>query len=562
MSRFILKHKWYVVVIMGLLIIEPSITSWLVFFLQKMYNSVTVGTTKIEIFRMITIALIVWTLKRLMVFAIGVIKSRFICDIKQDVKHDLFQGILNLNTADISNIAASGEYISVFTNDISIIEQRFFSNLIGLLNQVFSLLILGGSFLALDRSMAGMVLSFGVIVMFVPPIFSKHLGAKNLTYSNSLSKFTQKIKEFVAAYSTIKNYAVEGVIIEKFDDRNVDTENAKFEADYALSLADSVGSLLAWFMRVVVLGAGLVRIARGEMLLGTVMAAVSFTEEMAYPLQNIVENINSIRSVKGIAQKINNLCKSSEESVERPSVAQYQMPQGMESLDIRFEGVQINADGKTIIDNFTFTFEQGKKYLVIGKNGSGKSTLFKALKKRFRDCRGNISVGGRRLSELSNEELSQLVSYMSENVAIFSGTVLENISLFRNYSESEFIRAMAEAQINLDVSRVVGEDGTNISSGEQRRIEIARSLLKSAKIMVFDEVVSTLDIETAYEIERMALEFDQTVIFVSHNFSGKLIHRYDKILVMDNGKLVACGSYDQLIKSSAYFRRICEIKFG
>ncbi len=562
MSRFILKHKWYVLVIMGLLIIEPSITSWLVFSLQKLYNSVTVGTTKIEIFRMITFALIVWTLKRLMVFAIGIIKSRFICDIKQDVKHDLFQGILNLNTADISNMAASGEYISVFTNDISIIEQRFFSNLIGLLNQVFSLLILGGSFLALDRSMAGMVLLFGVIVMFVPPIFSRNLGAKNLKYSNSLSKFTQKIKEFVAAYSTIKNYAVEGVIIEKFDDRNVDAENAKFEADYALSLADSVGSLLAWFMRVVVLGAGLVRIARGEMLLGTVMAAVSFTEEMAYPLQNIVENVNSIRSVKGIAQKINNLCKSSEESVEVLPAAQYQMPQGMESLDIHFEGVQINADGKTIIDNFTFTFEQGKKYLVIGKNGSGKSTLFKALKKRFRDCRGNIFVGGRRLSGLSNEELSQLVSYMSENVAIFSGTVLENISLFRNYSESEFIRAMSEAQINLDVSRVVGEDGTNISSGEQRRIEIARSLLKSAKIMVFDEVVSTLDIETAYEIERMALEFDQTIIFVSHNFSGKLIQRYDKILVMDNGKLVACGSYDQLIKSNAYFRRICEIKFG
>ncbi len=562
MTRFIIKHKWYVVIIMTLLIVEPSITSWLVFFLQKIYNSVTVGTTKIEIFRMITIALIVWTLKRLMVFGIGVIKSRFICDIKQDVKHDLFQGMLNLNTADISGIAASGEYISIFTNDISIIEQRFFSNLIGLLNQIFSLLILGGSFLALDRSLAGMVLLFGMIVMFVPPIFSRHLGQKNLIYSNSLSKFTQKLKEFVAAYSTIKNYAVEGVIVEKFDDCNMDTENAKFEADYALSLADSVGSLLAWFMRVVVLGAGLVQIARGEMLLGTVMAAVSFTEEMAYPLQNIVENVNSIRSVKAIAQKINNLCKSGEVGEMPVQEATCQKPRGMDNLDICFEDVQINADGKTIIEDFTFTFEQGKKYLVIGKNGSGKSTLFKALKKRFRDCQGSISVGGKRLAGLSNEELSQLVSYMSENVAIFSGTVLENISLFRDYSETEFMRAISEAQINLDISRVVGEDGTNISSGEQRRIEIARSLLKSAQIMVFDEVVSTLDIETAYEIEKMALDFEQTVIFVSHNFSGKLIQQYDKILVMDNGKLVACGSYAQLMQSCAYFRRICEIKFG
>ena len=81
--------------------------------------------------------------------------------------------------------------------------------------------------------------------------------------------------------------------------------------------------------------------------------------------------------------------------------------------------------------------------------------------------------------------------------------------------------------------------------------------------MIFDEVVSTLDIETAYEIEKMILEYsDKTVIFVSHNFSGKLIKEYDEILVMDSGKLLAHGTYDELIRDCEYFRRICEIKFG
>ena len=81
--------------------------------------------------------------------------------------------------------------------------------------------------------------------------------------------------------------------------------------------------------------------------------------------------------------------------------------------------------------------------------------------------------------------------------------------------------------------------------------------------MIFDEVVSTLDIETAYDIERMALGYkDKTVVFISHNFSGKLIKEYDEILVMKDGCLVAHGSYDALMKSNDYFRKICAIRFG
>ena len=81
--------------------------------------------------------------------------------------------------------------------------------------------------------------------------------------------------------------------------------------------------------------------------------------------------------------------------------------------------------------------------------------------------------------------------------------------------------------------------------------------------MVFDEVVSTLDIETAYEIEKLALGFkDKTVVFISHNFSGKLIKEYDEILVMKDGKLLSHGKYDDLINECTYFKKICKIKFG
>lgn len=194
----------------------------------------------------------------------------------------------------------------------------------------------------------------------------------------------------------------------------------------------------------------------------------------------------------------------------------------------------MNIGEKKIIDHFSFNFETEKKYLMIGLNGSGKSTLFRTLRKWFNNFSGSIFINDYDIKDIKNEDLSQYVSYLNENVSLFSDSVRDNITLFRNYSLYSFQTAIDAAQVNLNLDRVINDEGRNISSGEKRRIEIARSLLGTARVLIFDEVVSTLDIETAYEIEKMALDFDdKTVIFISHNFSGKLIHEYDEILVFN-----------------------------
>lgn len=561
MIKYILKYKWYVLFILLLIILEPTVSSFLYFWLQKMYNEVQLGTDKLFIIRALTIGIIVWVLKRLLSFSVKIIRSKFICHIKRDVKHDIFMNVMGLNTANISEFAASGEYISAFTNDIHIIEQRFFSNIIDLIMGIFSVLILGSSFLALNPMLGILVLVFGVSVMFIPPLFSKRLGGKNLVYSNNLSKLTQKLKEYFHAYPTIKNYSIEHEIEGKFNCTNEEVEDSKFEADYTLSLADSVGNTLSWFMQIIVIGAGLVMVSQGQILLGTVIAALSFAGDLATPLNGIVENINSIRSVKEIVNKVNGLATVTDQEAE--STDKVNEITSAERVDISFDELTVKIREKHIVDHFSFKFESGKKYLIVGKNGAGKSSIFKALKKRFSNYSGDITINDTNIKELTNLEISKVVSYLNENVALFSGTVNDNVSLFRPYKDEDYDKAVKDAQMVLSSDRVINEDGVNISSGEQRRIEIARSLLSKARVMIFDEVVSTLDIETAYEIEKMVLGYEnQTMIFISHNFSGKLIREYDEILVMDSGRLVDHGTYEELIKESDYFRNICEIKFG
>lgn len=571
MIKMLLKYKWYIALIIALMIIEPSINSALNFWLQKIFNSATPGADKLVVFRFLTTGFLLWMLKRIVTFTSSVLKNRFICNAKQDVKHKIFVKLLKLDTANISETTSSGEYISVFTNDIALIEQRFFNQVLGLCGGVFSLIILGASFIALNAKLATAIIGFGVITMFVPLAFSKMLNERNLTYSSHVSKLTQKLKEYFVAYPTIKNYSIEEVIVKKFDEKNQETEDAKFEADYALSLANNVGMLLSWFMQFIGVGLGIMLVIKGEILIGTVIASQSFASDLAQPLQDIIINFNSIRSVKDIVIKIETLALEYE-SEDANTKKAYEKAKPIDSqsednsvaeCDIRFENLELQIGGKKIIDHFTFDFQSGKKYLVVGLNGSGKSSIFKALKKWFRTCSGFIYVNDRNIADMSSEEKSKTVSYLNENVSLFSGSIRDNISLFRTYTQENFDKAIQDAHIELDLDREIVDEGRNVSSGEQRRIEIARSLIESVRVLIFDEVVSTLDIETAYEIEKLALGFDEkTVIFISHNFSGKLIKEYDEILVMENGTLLSHGTYDELINNCEYFRRICDIKFG
>lgn len=563
MLKLLFKQKWYLITILFLVIAEPSLNSVLNFWLRNLYNSASPGAEKVVILRMLAYGFLLWILKRIVSFTSGVVRNRFICNAKQEVKHNLFMSLLGLDTANISNIASSGEYISLFTNDITFLETRFFVQVVSLISGIFSIAILGTSFFALNVKLAAFIIGFGILSMFVPVIFSKKLNEKNLHFSNQMSNFTQRMKEYVVAFSTIKNYAIEREIGKKFNIANRNAEESRFDADYTLSLANNVGQLLSWFMQFIGVGIGLMLVIKGEILIGTVIAAQGFASDLASPLQSIIININSIKSVKEVVKKLESLSSDGSNTSLLPPQSSPSRVDGKQPFEIAFDQFSLTINEKKIIDSFTFRFEEGKKYLIVGLNGSGKSTLFKALKKWYKATSGSIFVGGEEISTIGSDELSKYISYLNENVSLFSGSVRDNISLFRTIEKDNFETAVSGAKINIDLDREVSDEGNNISSGEQRRIEIARSLLKTVKVLIFDEVVSTLDIETAYEIEKMALSFSKkTVIFISHNFSGKLIKHYDEILVLDNGKLMDHGTYEELTSSCEYFRRICEIKFG
>ena len=554
MLKYIARYKIYFIIIGVIIVVEPILASSLNLYFEKILNYVMPGADLIIIARMLLIGFFYWITKRVVSFIFSVINSRCMNSIREDIKDDTFKSLLKMNIAELESISGSGEFTSIFINDINIIEMRYFNNIVSFVASAVSVIINVAALTYMNYKLAIPILAFACIIIFIPFIFARKLSKSQYEYSIKIAKFTHTIKEFIGAYPTIKNYEVEDPVFYRFKESNLLTEDAKFLSEYDLALSSSVSSLLSWFMQIIAVGVGFALVIKGEILLGTVIVARSFANDIAEPLNNMVTSFSSIISIKKITAKIKEMTGS----------GKYHEPSLIidKCSDIEYDDVSLTLNEKTIINHLSYKFDYGKKYLVVGRNGSGKSTMFRLLKKRYVDYEGTIKVGNVDIKDVSTKALAASVSYLNEKVDLFTGTVSENIRLFSDkYSDEDVEKAAQQAQLTVDLSRRVNDSGFNISSGEKRRLEIARCLLQGSDTIIFDEVVSTLDAMTAFELEEMVLNYDKTVIFISHNFSAKLIKKYDQILVLNDGVLVDSGSYDELIQRNTLFQDMCRIKF-
>ena len=178
-----------------MMIIEPSLNSILNFKLQTLFQLANSHALTITILQYLSIIFLLWLLKRIVSFASSVFKNKYISHAKRQVKDQLFSSLLKTNNASLSDETSSGEYISLFTNDIHLLEQRYFDQVLSFISAIFSIVILGSSFIVLNRKLAFGILLFGLFSMMIPLIFSKILNESSMIYSKNISLFTQKLKK-------------------------------------------------------------------------------------------------------------------------------------------------------------------------------------------------------------------------------------------------------------------------------------------------------------------------------------------------------------------------------
>lgn len=557
--RCLSKRKKLLFILLPLLIIRPILSSWIGIRVGEFFDLAIYGTNYKKVILGFVVIFVLWVTNYSIIFYwTKLLKAFLVTRFRRDTKRDMFHDVMNVN-ADDFNTMEPGDYIAAFSNDITYLEDRFFKSILELFEYIITIVIVGGVFFTLDPLLAGTVATFGVIGAAISIALAKYTRRMNDRFIKSFYAFTQGIKELFSSFRTIKNYNITSQIQERFDQMNDETENKKYQGEFALEFVNSISAAFSGFLMFSVIGIGLIKVMQGDITMGIVITAYNFASDLSTPLQNCLHKINEIRSVKTITDKITTfreLAQKSSEDVECDEVT------NIDTYNLEYNEVSFAIGEKKVLSNFSFVFEEGKKYLIIGKNGAGKSTLFKLLKRMYGNYTGRISIGGLDISKMSYDTLGGYTSYLNEDVNVYSASVKENITLFRDVDEEILDKAITTAHVEVELDRQIRDNGSNISSGEKRRIEIARTLVQNTPVIVFDEVISTLDIETAFEIEQLALSLDSTVIFISHNFSGKLVDKYDEILLLGDGKLLGHGSHEELLSSNPYYQHIWEIKNG
>ena len=555
MRKYVFFKSPVIIIYVVLIILAPNASVQCTTNLTKAIDRAQAGNYD-KVLELLPLVFLFFVLHGLLLYWIKLSKAHLIRVARKKLKEDLFNNVFHINNDQYFE-NTSGEYIAMFSNDISLLEYKYFNSQLEMLQDFSTLITYVSALFLLNPVLGGVILFWEIISIFTCLLTRKNTIRDNKIYISALAHFTQRLKDFFTAFPTIRNFAAEQSVMSEFDSTNNVTEEKKIVADTTVNFSNIISSYFNSFLKFLLVSLGVILMLTRGMTIGTLLAAYKFTDDVVGPIHGIIAKLNSINAVGSIIRRVKAVANSRKEEERQTTELKN------EFSGISFNHVSFSKNGNTILDDIEFEFEPNKRYLIIGRNGSGKSSMLRLMKRFSDDYTGSILIGDQDIKTINSEALTSVISYTNEHSVLLDDTVYNNIALYRNVKDEQVYLAAKIAGVNIPFDRVIRDGGKNLSSGERRRVELARCLINSPSVMVLDEAISTLDIRTAYEIEKTILSMNNiTTIFVSHNFSSALVDRYDTILLMDNGRITEYGTHKELLESSNTYRKLMQIKCG
>ncbi len=545
MRKYIFKFKSLLILSLITIALAACVEVFKAYVIQKIIDSTSSINSKL--FLQLTFYVIFFLIFALTIMILqSYICNKFIKKCIIYIKDDMFKGVMNKNILDYNKYSSS-DYVSSLTNDINTIEKDYFQNLLLVLEYIITFIF---SLIAIF-SIHYYFLIFIAITAWLPLIVNKIMSnivtKRKMEYSDESSYFLNKITDILNGFETIKLYNANEVMEKIFYKSNFKQEEKRFNTKITDSICEFLSficSLLIWLGSLLL---GCYLVLEGKLTIGYVLGASQLLNSIVNPLYRLSFLTNKMKASNKLFEKRLLQSQASELEVYSDQKTTFQN-------SIIFSNVTIKIGEKQILKNINIKFEIGKKYLIIGESGSGKSTLFKVLMRYYDDYEGSIKVDNIELNKINARLWYQIISLVQQKVYSFNDTIENNITLYQNFKNLEIDKAINESQISEFLNSLpekidtqVIDNGKNISGGEAQRISLARAFIKKSQILLLDEATSALDAITAYEVEKTVLDLKNvTVLAISHKINNDLVQKYDKIMVIKNGCMVECGTYNEI----------------
>ena len=478
-----------------------------------------------------------------------------------DVRKDAFGRIMSLSFEQTDNFT-TGSLITRVTNDVTQLQNLVQQCIRGFVRTF--MLFAGGiaSLLLLD-------LSFGVVVACALPLvilcavyFLAKANPKFYVLQEKLDRVNNVMQENVSGSRVVKAYVREGYEQERFETANGDLVGTQLDVLLLFSYMTPIMNIILNVAIVSIIKVGAIQVAAGGTTPGNVMAAITYITQILNAVMRMTMIFQTVSRGVASGRRLKQVLNCS------PSITDGDFTEDTPLKgQVEFKNVCFSYPGtgdRRILDGISFTVHPGETFAILGATGCGKSSLVNLIPRFYDVTEGQVLVDGVDVRDYTLKGLRKKVAMALQKSEIFSDTIAENIRWGNPDAEETEVAQAAETAQAMEFIRQkeeglqtkVTQGGTSLSGGQKQRLAISRAVLKKAEILIFDDTTSALDLKTEAKLYSALRENcpDVTKIIIAQRIAS--VRDADRIAVLENGKIAACGSHEELMASSEIYQDI------
>ena len=458
-------------------------------------------------------------------------------------------------------------------SDAFTIKDVFTNIALSLIMDISMALISGIILFQMNPKLFAIIFFMTIVSILLVFIFKQPYKKINEEQMQQASILNSEIIEGLRGVETIKGNANEDVELEYIEKEYVKSLRIGYKESMLSNIQGSISSIISGIGNLVLLYVGISQVINGNLTLGSYMAFMTLAGYFMDPIGNLVNLQLSIQEANISMKRLSEILDYEREAGMEEDEAitrNYQEFTGIEG-DICLSHVTFRyGNRKPALKDVSFTIPKGKKVALVGASGSGKSTIAKLLLKYYELEEGEITIDGVDVAEYANDSLRRGISYVPQNIELFSKSIYDNIRVSRQNASLEEVKEAAKAadahdfikRLPMQYYTFLEEAGNGLSGGEKQRIALARAFLKENEFYIMDESTSNLDFATENIIFDMIYNKfkKKTMLIIAHRLAT--IKNCDIIIVLDKGEIVEQGSHEELLEKQGQYYRLWEMQQG
>lgn len=493
----------------------------------------------------------------LLAFGAGVLNSFFATHAGQSTGYDIREQVykrIQYSSFDRLKQFATSSLIMRLTNDVTQIQNSIVMTLRYMLRP--PLVIVGALTMALIinyRLALVLVVVIPIVILLVGWVFKKGANQFKLVQTK-LDGVNHVMRENLLGFKLVKAFVRRKTEAARFLNVNKSLRDKLISSLRLMELTQPVLLLLMNGSILLILWFGSESIPTGAIPVGDLVAVVNYVLRISAALSSIPLVIMTFSRAKASSERLTEVLGTLEEE----KTDEYEVASKQIAGNIQFQDVTFSYEEKEIpdIEDINFQIEAGQRVAIMGATGSGKSALFQLIPRLYRPTSGEIRIDEQPLESFNVVQLRKQISYVAQETFLFSGSIRDNICWGRpDATDEEMIQAAKDAQIHDVIMKLpnqydanVSQRGSNLSGGQKQRIAIARALIRNPRILLLDDSTSALDAKTEHRFLVALKQYECTTLMITQKVSTAM--KSDYILIMDQGRIVAQGSHQELKQTS------------